>query len=532
MDHFLDIVKKPIVFMLASGFGCFVAAILAEPLFIPPPLRYVPPPAPAPMFCLTFDDSGSMRGFKREAVKQAARDFVNKRNLEAEKVGIVVFSSSSRICLPLSNDKRQVLATIDSYYQGGGTYFAEALGQSLQVFQNDRDLMAEEARVKEVNEKIKEQNERDKEKKRRKEPIFPQSIPKIVLFFTDGQNADQVKSLQKATQLREEGVMLYAIATRDGNKQYLTQMTGDPAKVFMTDDRDIADAFKQVEQEIEKIAPARGGLLESRQKDAADREEISGTWMVIQAVVWSILLCMGMSVCIVMVQNRIMRKPVLSREQTVVLAICAFLGGVVAGYLGNAVFQIVGIELIGRIVGWGLLGAVLALGMSFFIANLDRQWALLGGVLGGIGGAVGFLIFAIVGDTSGRLIGAFILGACIGLMIGLVEQVYRNVWLMVLYDPRDFTQVNLGNQTVTVGSGKNDTVFIADAGPGAAKFRQEGDNIRFTDGFGTKILSPGSHVKVGNVELVICSKDVPFSPSGFYPMKMSRALELQGKKPS
>lgn len=40
MNDFIENTKKPIVFMLAAAFGCFVAAVIAEPLFVPPPLRY------------------------------------------------------------------------------------------------------------------------------------------------------------------------------------------------------------------------------------------------------------------------------------------------------------------------------------------------------------------------------------------------------------------------------------------------------------------------------------------------------------
>jgi hypothetical protein len=97
---------------------------------------------------------------------------------------------------------------------------------------------------------------------------------------------------------------------------------------------------------------------------------------------------------------------------------------------------------------------------------------------------------------------------------------------MVLYDSRTFSQVNLGSQKVTVGSASSDTVFVKDVEATAGTFRVVGDQVQYTDLHGTQSLMPGNRVKVGKVELVICSKDVPFSPSKFYPMKMSRAREL------
>jgi len=185
---------------------------------------------------------------------------------------------------------------------------------------------------------------------------------------------------------------------------------------------------------------------------------------------------------------------------------------------------------LGRMFAWAVLGALLAFGMVFVIPNLDKAKALGFGAFGGLLGSIGFLIMtATIGNTGGRLLGAFILGACVGLLVAIVETIYRNVWLMVVYDPRNFSQVNLGSQAVTVGSGKNDTIPISGVGAKEATFLVVGDKIQFTDTHGTQSLIPGNRVKVGKVELVICSKDVPFSPSKFYPMKMSRAKELINK---
>ena len=107
-----------------------------------------------------------------------------------------------------------------------------------------------------------------------------------------------------------------------------------------------------------------------------------------------------------------------------------------------------------------------------------------------------------------------------------VETIYRNIWLMVLYDSRNFVQVNLGSQKVTVGSASTDTIFVSDTAPKSATFLVIGDNVQYTDSHGTQLLTPGNRIKMNNAELIICSNEVPFAPSKFYPMKMSRAIEL------
>ncbi|MGL6225184.1 MAG: hypothetical protein ACRC10_00995 [Thermoguttaceae bacterium] len=250
----------------------------------------------------------------------------------------------------------------------------------------------------------------------------------------------------------------------------------------------------------------------------------------LQVILWSVLLCFGMAVCIVMVQNHLMRKPMIEQSQLVILLIGAVVGGIAAGFTGNTAYDIVQWVFAGRLVGWVVLGAILALGMSFYIANLDRKKALIGGSVGGLLGVIGFALFAYFGEMPGRIVGATILGACIGFMIGFVELFYRNVWLMVLYDPRDFTQVNLGSQTVTLGSGKYDTIFIPDVPEKAGEFSVHGSEIRYTDASGIRTLEPGRSIHIGGVELVVCSKDVQFSASKFYPMKMSTAKKLQQRE--
>ena len=504
-----------------------------------------PPEPPSPFFIFCIDDSGSMGGRKREDVKQAAKEFVNSRNLDKEKIGIVVFSNSSRVFLPLSHDKRQILSIIDSYSFGGGTVFSGALQDALNLFESESEIVQtnqnHQNRIEEVNEKISEVNyliESGRIKGETIEKLLPQSVPKIVLFFTDGQNSDPQPTLQKAIELREKGIKIYAVSTMDGDRNYLAQMTGSASQVFMTSDANIKDAFKQMEQQINaEISEASSDFLKDVSKKQTTNESgdievtisTSRMMQIMQATIWSMLLCLGMCICIVIVQNHLMRKPLFIPEQFTMLCIGGAAGGLLAGFCGDTAFQIIPFVFIGRLVGLCILGAILAYGMSFYIANLDRKWALVGGSLGGVLGAIGFAVSTvIVGQTSGRLLGAAIIGACIGAMIGFIEQFYRNVWLMVLYDPRNFTQVNLGSRAITVGSAASDTVFVDGVGTKAATFLLVGDEIRFTDVNGTQTLRPGESVKVGSVELAICSKGV-VGIRKFYPMKMSRARELMNK---
>jgi len=546
----IDMIPKSVVFAVVAALGCFIAALLAEPLFLgktPTIIIPQPPDPPSPYFVFCIDDSGSMSGNKREDVKDAAKEFISTRNLEKEKIGIVVFDRTSQVHLPLSKDKHRALSAIDSYRLGGGTVFSAPLQDALNLFEGETEItqinQTYRDRIEEINKAIGEVNqliEIGRIKGKEMERLLPQTVPKIVLFFTDGQPEHEPPQLglQKAQELREKGIKIYAISTMDGDKNYLAKMTGDASQVYMVNDAHIKDAFKQMEQQINaELSAAQPDFLRDVPKKqtadgSGDIEIIIGTSrtkQILQSTVWSMLLCLGMCVFIVIVQNLLMRKPLFIPDQLATLCIGGAIGGLLAGFCGDTVFQIIPIVFIGRLVGLCILGAILAYAMSFYIANLDRKWALIGGVLGGFLGAIGFQIFAnALSGTSGRLLGAAILGACIGAMIGFVEQFYRNVWLMVVYDPRNFTQVNLGSRAITVGSGTSDTVFVKDVGTKAATFLMVDSEIRFADANGTQTLRAGDSVKVGSVEFAVCSKNV-VGIRKFYPMKMSRARELMNK---
>jgi hypothetical protein len=193
-------------------------------------------------FCITIDHSGSMDGGsgflglggnKLNEVKKAAKDFVRKRDLNYDRFGVVVFDDSVSTLLKLSSDVNKICETIDSIGSGGGTVFARALGNSQSVLANGG--------------------------KRFSDPKLNEQHVQAVLFFTDGENADQPQALAKAKQLVGSGIIICAVATNDGDKDYLTKMTGDANLVIMASNGDIGSAFKKAEAVIETTIKAKGG---------------------------------------------------------------------------------------------------------------------------------------------------------------------------------------------------------------------------------------------------------------------------------
>lgn len=192
-----------------------------------------------------------------------------------------------------------------------------------------------------------------------------------------------------------------------------------------------------------------------------------------------------------------------------------FGGGVVLGLLMLGLFYFApayflslqsATAVLGRGVGWAVLGGALGVGMALFVPNLPRGKALFGGVVGGTAGAGAFLLAERYGgEMSGRVAGAAAIGFFIGLMIALAEVAFRVMWLEVVYGPREKRQVNLGDRPVTVGSSSESTIYVAGIAPVAARFVQENGSLIGIDvSTGRRVaLKPGDQKTFGNLAVVV-----------------------------
>lgn len=195
----------------------------------------------------------------------------------------------------------------------------------------------------------------------------------------------------------------------------------------------------------------------------------------------------------------------------------ALVGGVVAGLIGGAVGQLImqsspggtTWEVVSRVLGWGLLGAVAGLGMALLVPNLKWPRALLGGGFGGLAGALGFVACSLLlGGGPGRVLGAAIVGFCIGVMIALAELAFRRYWLEITYGAREVRTVTLGRAAVVVGGDEGQAaVLVRGAAPIALRYRVEGDRVLCEDAVtGRTIeLTPGDQRELSGVRIAVCS---------------------------
>jgi pSer/pThr/pTyr-binding forkhead associated (FHA) protein len=104
-------------------------------------------------------------------------------------------------------------------------------------------------------------------------------------------------------------------------------------------------------------------------------------------------------------------------------------GGWGVGHEGSALFLV-----LGRVISWTMLGAVLGAGVG--IATLSPPNILKGGLGGVVGGFLGGFTFDFINLITGggllaRLVGLSLIGLAIGLFIGLVQELTKAAWVTV-----------------------------------------------------------------------------------------------------
>ncbi|MFW6359885.1 MAG: vWA domain-containing protein, partial [Chroococcales cyanobacterium] len=418
--------------------GCLIAALVLGEGFLfftklPPTVERSPQ-----AIVLLIDTSGSMDGGKLQEVKTAATQFVQRQDLRRNQLAVVGFGSDVQVGTPLTSDRRRLEDAIAILNDGGGTAMDLAIdGAALQL---------ESTR-----------------------------LPKNVLLFTDGQPNDESETLEIAEAARAYNINLVAVATGDAEIDFLAQLTGDRNLVFYASSGQFEQAFRAAETAIYNRQ-----LVESN--ETGNYGLVYGT---LRIGGWTGFLALGTSLALIVGQNHYLHRRLLSPKDGTLGTIGGLAAGMIAGAIAQLIFlplsTISLLEMIGRLVGWTILGVLVGGGMSFFVPNLKFNRGVLGGGIGGILGAIAFLVTAsVLNAIAGRLIGALILGFFIGLMIAWIEQISRKAVLIVHWTEREKTTISLGEKPILLGSSQDSHVYLRkDQGypPITAKIYTEADKI-------------------------------------------------------
>ena len=433
--------NKPLLFGLYGASGCLTAAILLGEPFLALTKAKPNPSAPVTpqVIVLLIDASSSMSDGKLTEVKTAASKFIERRDLQKDQLAVVSFGLEIKTATPLTKDANTLKNAIDTLSENGSTPMAEGINAAIGELQTT-------------------------------------ALNRNIILFTDGVPNDPDFAYSSALAARNMGVKLISVATGDADINYLTQITGNGSLVFYANSGQFEQAFRNAEAAIYKQ------LVES---DSSENYTI--TYSVLRMGAWTAFLAMGIYLALIMGQNRYMRLPLLTTNKGIISICGSLAAGMIAGATGQIVFlplsNIAVLEIIGRIAGWVIVGALVGVGTRFFVPNLNLKNALLGGTIGGGIGGSGFLITAsIFGDVLGRLSGTSIIGFFTGLMIAWIEQkqLESQPYLLVNWTATEQTTYLLGTKPILIGSSLNVEIPLnASDGftPITAKIFKEGENI-------------------------------------------------------
>ncbi len=245
------------------------------------------------------------------------------------------------------------------------------------------------------------------------------------------------------------------------------------------------------------------------------------SWRLVLVIgLWTSLLATGLSLALVVGQNRHLGRPWLSGREAGVILVGGGFAGFFAGGIGQALFSLMAVSgvmpEIGFLAGWLLLGGLLGRGVGFFIPNLDPWRSTFAGILGGLLGAGAFILISKFGNVPGRIVGAALLGFCIGMMVALVELAFRRAWLEVRFGGGETITVNLGPEPVKVGGdGRQCAVWARGAEAVALRYwLRDGRVVCDVAGQGERPAANGDRKQAGSVEVIVrrASTGVPVVP--------------------
>lgn len=174
--------------------------------------------------------------------------------------------------------------------------------------------------------------------------------------------------------------------------------------------------------------------------------------------------------------------------------------------------------MLARTPAWTLLG--LGIGTIPGIANFSKKMTFNGMIGGMIGGFIGGFLFDPIafstGNTSAalsRIVGMGVLSVAIGVFVGLVENMAKDVWVVMKSGPLRGKQFVIYQNPTLIGSSPKSDIYIfkdPNVMPTHAKIQRKGSKYEILSGSngaevyvnsnkinGSKILEPNDTIVVG-----------------------------------
>jgi MFS family permease len=194
--------------------------------------------------------------------------------------------------------------------------------------------------------------------------------------------------------------------------------------------------------------------------------------------------------------------------------VAGVIAGAIGGFVAQAVYSFQGEpnffnQVIFRSFCWAIMGGLLGWRLSAVVPNLGSNRGIIAGAIGGFVGGIGFLASSMIfAEVLGRMVGVGVLGAALGLAVVAIEEMFRSARLDVIWAPKEVTSVTLGPKPVFIGGG-DDHIFINGLPQHALGVVLENGIIQCIDNATGKRsdLKEGSRIQIGKVEVVVRTRN-------------------------
>ena len=256
-----------------------------------------------------------------------------------------------------------------------------------------------------------------------------------------------------------------------------------------------------------------GGAAGSLCAELVDLKRATFARLIFDTALWSAIFTAVLTVGLFWAGEIYRRRPNFPVNLVRKAVVSGALAGALAGAIAQFIYSIpmdseVMREFAFKPACWGLMGGLLGWRLSKAIPNLGLARGVAGGLLGGSFGGLGFILSTMyLPELLGRMLGVGILGAALGLAIVTIEAIFRQASLEIIWAPKESTSVTLGTIPVYIGGG-DDHIYIAGLPQHAAGVILENGAIHYIDSATGKRtpLKNGSQIKIGKVTLVVRAK--------------------------
>jgi Ca-activated chloride channel family protein len=247
---------------------------------------------------------------------------------------------------------------------------------------------------------------------------------------------------------------------------------------------------------------------------SSESSGIGGT--ILHVSIWTAIISLGIAIALLTTQNIYLKKKVFSKS-----ILSAAFRGVITGGIAGGIAQIafyftasisVPVEIISRIICWGIFGLGTGWGISKFVPNYPQKTAMIAGFLGGvIGGAAFRFSISYLPEVASRLLGVAIVGFFIGLMISYIEELFREAWLTVVWGKDEKTSITLGAKPIVLGSSSEADIYLPkEKGfpPITAVIKIHNSKVVIENKINnqTTELRNGSKIQLGSIDIIINTK--------------------------